>query len=87
MTTEINAAAEFDFMENLPVSNPYSNTFYLTYEEVEEALIDWLRKSDNLDATEVVLGTDIPISLTEDDESGDLVFKFDLETAYYEAGS
>ncbi len=79
MTTEIESAIRFTHVDGRKVIETYEDTFSMEYDEVEEALIDWLRKNGQIDDDETVMSSDIPIILGDDEEDDDeLVFSFDL---------
>lgn len=83
MTTDLKAAAEYTY-DDLPVDEINTETFILSYDEIEDAIIDYLRKIGDLDKREIVLSSDIPVPLeAEFENDNELYFAFDLETANY----
>lgn len=74
MTTEIQAEFQFNYDET-PVTSVGNVTFLLSYEEVEEAFIDYLRKIGDINPGEIVISTDIPVELSDNG----IFFGLDME--------
>ena len=48
-------------------------TIVLSYEELEEAVVQYLRRNSELDENEYIISTDLPVDLDEDGN-----FEFDV---------
>lgn len=58
-----------------------TETFEFSYEEVQEALIQYLRSTNEIEPDEVVLSLDIPVALVDSEIDGTPVVVVDIEIA------
>jgi len=80
MTTDAIANAIYRYSD-LPVENIYEDDFTLSYEELEEAVIDYLRKEEFIMPNEIVLSSDLPIPLVTSEYGNRIFFPLTLEIA------